>query len=255
MDNIHPRDLPAFLDPALDFLADHLPAPVYDTLFSILSYGLLLASGAFSLLTTLPSWKPWEWDAQKVLPPLISILAAYYTLLSIYRTTSWMVRTTFWVLKWAVIASILGATFGWLNTNGAAQGGALGSLLGTLQNQEGARAQTARAGGRSRSGRPRPWDSFDTHQQWQYSEREQQRAQEQSSLSGVLQYVAGLAGRAMGGGAGEVIVGVKDFLDNVAQSASESSSGESEQGRTDGQQSRKQASRNAKAAKRGTKSR
>lgn len=251
MDNVHPRDLPAFLDPLLDYLADHLPAPIYDTLFSICSYGLLLASGAFTLLTTLPSWKPWEWDAQKVLPPLISVLAAYYTLLSIYRTTGWMVRSVFWVAKWTIIVSILGASFGWLSANGAGQGGLLNSIFGSLQNQEGARG-TGRTGGRARNSRPRPWETFDAHQQWQYNEQEQQRAQETSALSGVLQYVAGIAGRAMGGRAFEVVDGVKHFLDDVAQTAS------SEQNRNDdGQQSsRKQPKRKAKAGgQRGTRSR
>lgn len=253
MDNVHPQDLPTFLDPLLDYLADHLPAPIYDTLFTVFSYGLLLASGAFSLLTTLPSWKPWEWDAQKVLPPLISVLAAYYTLLSIYRTTGWMVRTAFWVVKWTVIAGILGASFGWLSANGDGQNG-LSSIFGSLQNQEGAR-RTGRSGARSRNGRPRPWEFFEAHQQWQYNERDQHQAQEQNAVSNVLQYIAGIAGRAMGGRAYEVIDGVKHILD-VAQG--EGNGNEGGQERSGAQQpSREQPKRKGKAAARqgGTRSR
>src|SRR6267154_831419 len=92
--------LPAFLDPLLDFFAEQLPPPLYSFLISLLSHSLALFTALVSLISSLVSSKPWEWDAQTIIPPLITFLAAYLALVSLYRTTSWMVRTSFWFIKW-----------------------------------------------------------------------------------------------------------------------------------------------------------
>ena len=216
MDNIRPQDLPAFLDPLLDYLADHLPPSLYNALFTALSYGLMLFSGLLSLVAALPSWKPWDWDAQKVIPPLIVFLTAYYTLLNIYRTTSFMVRTTFWLMKWGAIFGLVGAGVGWLS--GSTGGGAGASRRDASSRRQG------QAGGRAGSAaRPRPWDSFSDHRQWQYNEREAGRAQEDDSASDaqhIIQQIADYAGRAMGGSAYDLISGAKSFLDRIADASS-----------------------------------
>ena len=201
MDDIRAQDLPAFLDPLLDFCAEHLPEYIYDVLFTALSYTLLLVSGIFSLLATLPSWKPWEWDAQKVLPPLISILAAYYTIVSLYRTTGWMLRLGFRIAKWGIILAILASGFGWLAGSGFAQE----SITNAFQGNQKARNDVhGRTSGQSRSRRPRPWDSFDIHRQWRYDEHETQRTREAnddafSTPQRAVQYILGIAGRVMTG--------------------------------------------------------
>lgn len=185
--NVQPQDLPAFLDPVLDYLAEHLPPSVFDAVYVALSYGLLFISAAFSFLASLPSWKPWEWDSQRILPPLISILAAYYAIVSVYRTTGWMMRMTVRLMEWGVLLGIIGAGVGWyLGTTGG-QGGLFGAVrdaaLGGGQERQG-RYDNAR-----RRNRPRPWESFNAHTQWQYNEQEARRAEEEAGMSGIERFL------------------------------------------------------------------
>ncbi|THH08094.1 hypothetical protein EW145_g2938 [Phellinidium pouzarii] len=240
MENVHPQDLPVFLDPLLDYFSEHLPASLYDTIFTVFSYGIMLLSGLFSLVAGLLSWKPWEWDAQKILPPLIIFLTAYYTLLSLYRTTSFMVRMTFRVVKWGLIFGLLGTSIGWFaGTNGGQTGSA---LSGASQGQEGSTTAGGRTGGRAR---PRPWESFTAH--YQYNEQDAQHAEDTTTdAQHVIQYIKNLAGRAVGGSAFDLVAGAKGFLDNIAEAAS-SNSGEDET--TAGQgKARKQTRRKAKTS-------
>src|SRR5882762_8101257 len=114
--------LPAFLDPLLDYLSSRLPPPLFSFLLSLLSHALALFTSLLNLIFTVVSTKPADWDAQTLLPPLITLLAAYLALVSIYRTTSWMVRTTVWMMKWGAILSALAAGAGWMMGNQYAGG-------------------------------------------------------------------------------------------------------------------------------------
>lgn len=231
MDNIRPQDLPAFLDPLLNYLADHLPSSLYNTLFTALSYSLMLLSGLLSLVAAMPSWKPWEWDAQKVIPPLIVFLTAYYTLLNIYRTTSFMVRMTFRLMKWGAIFGLLGAGIGWLSGSNGGPAGASRRDASRSQGQNGRRS--------SSGARPGAWDSFADHRQWQHNEQEARRAEQADSISDtqrIIQQVADYAGRAMGGSAFDIISGAKSFLDRLAE-ASPADSNNNAAAANDGQSS------------------
>ncbi|OJA17472.1 hypothetical protein AZE42_03921 [Rhizopogon vesiculosus] len=177
--------LPAFLDPLLEFVAEQLPAPLYSFLISLLSHTLALFTALLSLITSLYASKPWEWDAQTILPPLISFLAAYLALVSLYRTTSWMVRTSIWFIKWGTIFGALTAGMGWyMGTQNAGVGNkniisSLGGFIFDTLNGQGQYTPDAQRSSRTprtrtqrkSSDRPKSWESFDKHKQWQYQER------------------------------------------------------------------------------------
>lgn len=254
MDNVRPNDLPQFLDPLLDFLADHLPSSIYDTLFVALSYGLMLMSGLFSLVAAMPSLKPWEWDAQTILPPLIMFLTAYYTLLSLYRTTSFMVRMVFRVLKWGLVLGVLGAGAGWfagMDANNGGAAGGLGALRDALQAQgRGAAGAGARDRTRNPNPRPRAYESFTAHEQWRYNEEEARRAEQADAASDAqrfIQSVAGFAGRAIGGAGWDVLSNAKKILDSLTAPTGGSTN---EEGSASSGQTRKQPHRKAKASAR-----
>ncbi|KIN96186.1 hypothetical protein M404DRAFT_67400, partial [Pisolithus tinctorius Marx 270] len=106
-----------FLDPLLDFLSDQLPPPLYTFLLSFLSHIITLLTALISLIQSLIAAKPWEWDPQTIIPPLISILAAYLALHSLYRTTGWIFRTVLWFVKWGTILAAVSAGMGWYMAN------------------------------------------------------------------------------------------------------------------------------------------
>ncbi|KAG2146414.1 uncharacterized protein EDB93DRAFT_1149041 [Suillus bovinus] len=177
--------LPAFLNPLLDFLADQLPPPLYSFLLSFLSHSLALFTALLSLISSLISSKPWQWDAQTILPPLISFFAAYLALVSLYRTTSWMVRTSIWFIKWGTIFGALTAGLGWYMGQNAGVGSTsiVSSLAGlvsdVLNGQPQSNPSTQRSSQSSKTraqrksnDRPRSWESFEKHKQWQYQERD-----------------------------------------------------------------------------------
>lgn len=189
--------LPAFLDPFFDFLADRLPAPLYSFLITLFSHSLALFTALLSLLSSLYSSKPWEWDAQTIVPPLISFLAAYLALVSLYRTTSWMVRTSIWFVKWGTILGALTAGMGWyIGTQNAGIGskGIISSLSGfvlDMLNGQGQDAQRLPRTPRTRtprksSDRPKPWESFDKHKQWQYQDGNQEGNDAQNIMSDIM---------------------------------------------------------------------
>ncbi|EPQ57178.1 hypothetical protein GLOTRDRAFT_73793 [Gloeophyllum trabeum ATCC 11539] len=206
MAEIDPTDipLPRLLDPILDYFSSHLPGPVYSFLETVLAHSFALFTALFSLVYALATSRPSEWDAQTVLPPLISLLAAYLALLSVYRTTSWMVRSSLWFVKWGVIAGALFAGTGWVMGNNAAGGGGLTSAIGGIlldmlngpgQNAAGgARRQTHRTQSRSRTPRPKPWESFDRHREWQY--QEDRGEEDDGEMSKIFHDVLNAAGTA-----------------------------------------------------------
>jgi hypothetical protein len=177
--------LPAFLDPLLDFLAEQLPPPLYSFLISLFSHALALFTALLSLASSLYSSKPWEWDAQTIIPPLISFLAAYLALVSLYRTTSWMVRTSIWFIKWGTILGALSAGMGWYLGNQNTGAGSksiitsLGGFIFDTLNGQGQHTPTSQRSSRTprtrpqrkSSDRPKSWESFDKHKQWQYQEQ------------------------------------------------------------------------------------
>jgi hypothetical protein len=166
--------LPAVLDPILSYLSSVLPPPFYSFLLTVLSHSLALFTALVSLCYTLLSSKPWEWDAQTIIPPLITFLAAYLALVSLYRTTSWMFQTGVWVMKWGTIIGALVAGAGWIAAQGGGGGvgqlgggGVMSFLGGLILDAINGRGQNAAGGSRSRSRtqsqsrtRSKPWEPF-----------------------------------------------------------------------------------------------
>jgi hypothetical protein len=105
--------LPDFLEPVLDYLSDVLPYPIYSFLISLMSHCLAFVTALFTLLSSLISTHPSNWDTQAILPPLITVLAAYLSLVAFYRTTSWLFRTAIWFIKWGTVIGALAAGAGW----------------------------------------------------------------------------------------------------------------------------------------------
>ncbi|KAJ6497869.1 hypothetical protein C8R45DRAFT_984507 [Mycena sanguinolenta] len=188
--DVTPADLPlpAFLDPLLNYLSDNLPGPVYSFLITLFSHFLALCTALYALLLSLLSTHPLQWDAQTVLPPLIALLTSYLAIISLYRTTSWMFRTGLWFMKWGTLVGGTVAAFSWLlfqqNANGLAGRGivaGLGSVVLDMLNGDGRNAaggprtrsrsrKPAKKTAGSRMKKPKPWDSFERHREWQYQE-------------------------------------------------------------------------------------
>jgi hypothetical protein len=172
MDYLTPTALPEVLDPVLTYLSELLPPPLYSFLLSVLSHCLALFTALISLSKTLLTSKPWEWDTQTILPPLITFLAAWLAIVSIWRTTTWMIRSSVWALKWGVIVGGLVALAGW--ATGSGQGGVTSSLMGLVLDLINGPGRDAAGGSRTRTRsrvpKPRVWDSFQAHRDWQYQE-------------------------------------------------------------------------------------
>ncbi|KAG1816016.1 uncharacterized protein BJ212DRAFT_1356052 [Suillus subaureus] len=213
--------LPAFLDPLLGFLAEQLPPPLYSFLLSFLSHSLALFTALLSLISSLIASKPWQWDAQTIIPPLISFLAAYLALVSLYRTTSWMVRTTIWFIKWGTILGTLTAGLGWYMGQSAGGNTSIISSLGgfiwdvlnepaqsTSSTQRSSRSPKTRTQHKSND-RPRSWESFEKHKQWQYQERDGN--QEGNDAQKIMSNIAKAANRLLAeGGWWDVARGIFD---------------------------------------------
>lgn len=224
-------DLPPILDLILTYLADNLPRPLYSFLLNFLSHFLALSSALLNVLASLLSRSPSEWDAQTVLPPLITLFAAYLAFTSIYRTATWMIRTSFWFMKWGIILGTLVAGTSWYI--GATQGQAGGlmntglvSYLGNLAldkiNGQGHNAVGGERMGNSRPlrkpvKRPKPWESFDHHRGWQYSE-EQFEADEGSDVDILMKNLFDTAARVLGDGSWWT--GLKNVMDTTGDPAS-----------------------------------
>ncbi|KAI0071746.1 hypothetical protein K474DRAFT_1668688 [Panus rudis PR-1116 ss-1] len=225
--------LPAIFDPLLDYLEDLLPPTAYSILTNLLTYTIALATALFTFVATLvTSGSPLEWNAEQILPPLITLLAAYLALVSFYRTTGWMIRTAFAFVKWSAIIGILSASAGYFLANAGNEGengvgGLLGGVAGLVpmiggfilnmlngrdeqgsggrqQNTRNTRASTRSASSRSsrsrtqaNSGsRPKAWESWDRHRDWQYDESQNRQAgQSGEDVQKVIGEVLGAAGR------------------------------------------------------------
>lgn len=189
--------LPTVLDPVLDYLSEQLPPPLYSFVLSFLTHTLALLTALVSLVQSLVASKPWEWDAQTIVPPLISLLAAYLALHSLYRTTGWMIRTVFWFVKWGTILAAVSTGLGWYMATQNA-GNALGGILLNLLNGEGwdtaGASTTAQSSSRTNAkSRPKPWESFSKHSTWQY--QEQNRGREETDAGRIMSDIAAAASR------------------------------------------------------------
>ncbi|KAG6813694.1 hypothetical protein H0H92_008542 [Tricholoma furcatifolium] len=164
------------LDPVLSYLSQVLPPPIYSVLISVLSHALALSSLILDFITPYFSR---AWDSQTILPPLITLLMAYFALYIFYHTTARMIRTSLWLLKWGSYLSMLVAGLGWLLANGNSVG-MYGGLASGLRNLVLEFLNGQKSSGTSRSGspsqssrtrrtekqRPKAWDSFDRHRDW-----------------------------------------------------------------------------------------
>jgi hypothetical protein len=257
--------LPAILDPILSYLSSVLPPPLYSFLLTLLSHSLALFTALISLCYTLISSRPWEWDAQTVIPPLITFLAAYLALVSLYRTTSWMFQTGVWVMKWGTILGALVAGAGWVATQagGGGGGGGVGQaggsgmmsfLGGLILDAINGRGQNAAGGSRARSRsrtqpqsrtRPNAWEPFQQQQQQQRQTRSQrttnanrnERNNERTEggdgvVQGIIESIVGAAER---GGWLDAARSAMDGFQNVGRAGGDTEAG------------RKQPTRKAKA--------
>ncbi|GLB44919.1 hypothetical protein LshimejAT787_1802560 [Lyophyllum shimeji] len=201
-----------FIDSALSYISETLPAPLYSFLIDALSHCLALFTAICALVTSLLSTSPFEWNAQKILPPLITLFAAYLALLSFYRTTTWMLRTTVFFVKWGTIFGALIAGVALVMGNAHEHGlgnydamAGLGSIFLDLLRGKGRRA-AARAwasGSRSHSRtsrtrgsekrKPKPWESFEQHREWKYDET--QAEEDGADAQKVIRDILGGAGK------------------------------------------------------------
>ncbi|KAG2342964.1 hypothetical protein BDR05DRAFT_963780 [Suillus weaverae] len=229
--------LPAFLDPFLGFLAEQLPPPLYSFLLSFLSHSLALFTALISLISSLIASKPWQWDAQTIIPPLISFLAAYLALVSLYRTTSWMVRTSIWFIKWGTVLGALTTGLGWyMGQNTGVENTSIISSLGgfiwdvlngqaqpTPGTQRSSRLPKTRTQHKSND-RPRSWESFAKHKQWQHQERDGN--QEGSDAQKIMSNIAKAANRLLAeGGWWDVARGIFDGPNSEDKASSSDSGG------------------------------
>ena len=196
-------DLPAFLDPLLAFLSSSLPSPLYSVALSLLTNLYALSLSLLSLFRFLLTTPPALWDAERVLPPLITLLVSYLALLSFYRTTGWMVRTTLAFAKWGALLAAVGAAAGYFLANanpgagvdaaqlGGGIGGLLLGLLGAAQN--GANSNRRPRTRTNTAPRPKAWENWDKHADWQYSENAQD-ADKETAGQAILEVQEAIAG-------------------------------------------------------------
>src|ERR1700755_3405051 len=84
MANVDPLQIPVpeFLRPLFSYISSCLPPPVSNALLILIAHGLAFFNALLGLGTALISSKPSDWDAQRIIPPLITLLAAYLALAS-----------------------------------------------------------------------------------------------------------------------------------------------------------------------------
>ncbi|KAF9529269.1 hypothetical protein CPB83DRAFT_852972 [Crepidotus variabilis] len=194
--------LPPILEPLLDRLAESLPPSVYEVAVGLLSHSFAAITAIVRLCASFLNRNPSEWTAEALLPPIITILAAYLALSSMYRTASWAIRLTFFFVKWGSLIGIIMAFAGYIAANGGAAVGnqqaglnqALGGLFSSLLGGETSpqRKRQSRPKYPSKQGKAKAQS-----QGWQY--------QEQGTGSGnpeaqqLMDSIVDAAGKVMGG--------------------------------------------------------
>ncbi|KAH9961502.1 hypothetical protein BC827DRAFT_1131672 [Russula dissimulans] len=190
--------LPPFLDPLFSYLSSCLPLPVTNALLTVLAHGLAFFNALIGLGSALISSKPSDWDAQKIVPPLITLLAAYLALASALRTAMWFVRTATWLVKWGIVTAAVSAALAWLLGAANGGGGIMPGLIAMVSDKPGQDAGSRSSSQRARS-RPQAWDSFDEHWEWQFEEQQWNAADVASPAAQVQQFVANALDAARGG--------------------------------------------------------
>jgi len=121
-------------DALLDILEDYLPPSIYDTIFTLFEYVLMvftrLNSGFAYFLRgdSSNNQDGYNEALQALLPPVLSVIAIYFAILSAYHTAASFVRTTVWLVKWGVILGVIAAGTGFFAGRGAGDGIALQDL-------------------------------------------------------------------------------------------------------------------------------
>jgi len=182
---------PRFLDPVLDFLSVNLPSPLYVLLLKVLSHSLGAITALTNLCGSLLSSSPSNWNAQTLLPPIITILAAYLALASLYRTTSWLIRLIFWFMKWGTLLGIFMGGVGYLI--GGAVGDAVGNqgpipflggyvtdLFSNQISRPGSARQSKSQSRKANMKKPAAWESFERHKAYRRQNEVQQENVHQS---------------------------------------------------------------------------
>lgn len=106
---------------------------------------------------------PEKWTPEATFAFLLSLGAIYLSMLSIYRTASLAIRTVGFIVKWGMLIGAVSLAIGWLSGNVQTV-----DLLPT------------RRGARPLGSRPKPWESFAKHDEYnrRYKARYRHRAQE-----------------------------------------------------------------------------
>lgn len=200
--------LPALLDPLLEYFSNVLPPPLYSLLVKLVSHSLAAIYALLKLSNSLLTNAPEDWNVQTILPPLITIFTAYLAISSFYRTTSWLLRLSFWFMKWGTLFGVLIGGLGYLlgtaGGDGLANQGVIpgiGDLLWSLL-EDPRNAKATRATGsrnkKSNAKRPKPWESFNRHKDWQYQEDRDRKGNEEAQQ--IISQIVDAAGNMFGGG-------------------------------------------------------
>ncbi|RPD78503.1 hypothetical protein L226DRAFT_503018 [Lentinus tigrinus ALCF2SS1-7] len=241
--------LQRFLDPVLDYLSSVLPPPIFSIVETLITYAINLLAALYNFATTIVSSQ--GWDSQKLLPPIITLLMAYLALVSFYRTTGWMIRTTFWFVKWGGILAALAAGAGYFlgtaqgNGVDAFNGSSLLSLLGSaflgMVSEDSTNSNSGRSGARStrrsrppskrqqkEQERPKAWEGWDKHREWQYSADAAARDDAARANEGVqeaVQKMTGFVQEALGSGWWETVKSAMEGSGLVGSSSQEDAEG------------------------------
>ena len=169
----------------VQYLRDAVPPLLYRSLVSCLSHAVSAANAFVSLCATVRTTD--DLTVQALLPPIVTILAAYLALRSMYRTAAWAVSLVFWLAKWGVILAIIFAGYAFVT-------GSVDNLRdcpgGDCSNRDGIGFKQ-----RTRPSRPR----VQIHQGWQYQHaqskdsKEQQRSPEVQQLFNIVNKAADFA--------------------------------------------------------------
>jgi len=127
----------ALSDAFFDFLEDYLPPAIYDIIFTLLDYLLILftsLNSGFAYFLRSAGADPsngqdgYNEAIQALLPPILSVIAIYFAMLSVYHTAASFVRTTVWLVKWGIILGVIAVGTGFFAGRGAGDGIALQDL-------------------------------------------------------------------------------------------------------------------------------
>ncbi|TEB37530.1 hypothetical protein FA13DRAFT_1726643 [Coprinellus micaceus] len=206
--------LNVYIEYGLEYLQGKLPPPFYSILITGLSYLLALCTAAARLIGSLASTHPQDWDAQTVLPPIITLLAAYLALLSLYRTATWALKLAIWFIKWGAIIGILAMGAGWLAAVSSMNKDGGTSLAGIASNLMDGRSGNGNPKSKSNvrissNDNPRA-GNFQATPNWQYQEGADKQ---QNEVQNVMQNIADTAQQILDGSAwwelGKIVAGAQ----------------------------------------------